>query len=150
MSNEDQDREEPSGLTPPGLAEDIQRVAQAEASRAEANPSLFIAEQEHLKAEQLRLKNKRLTDELQEAKELHKYRKRYTSRLFWVIVLWLIAVNVYVILTATRKASFDLPDGVLIAFITSTTVAVIGLFVIVAKWLFPSANKEEGKAAKNE
>jgi len=149
MSNEHQDREESNDLAP-DLAEEIQRGAQAEVSTAEANPSLVAAEIEHLKAEQLRLKNKRLTDELQEAKELHKYRKRYTSRLFWIIVLWLIAVNTYVILTATRKSSFDLPESVLIAFITSTTVAVIGLFVIVAKWLFPSPTKEESKAAKSE
>jgi hypothetical protein len=33
---------------------------------------------------------------------------------------------------------FELSDAVLIALITTTTVNVLGLFYIVARWLFPS------------
>lgn len=70
-------------------------------------------------------------------------RDKYVGRLFWLIVVWLFIVVVFVALTATLGGSFHLSDSVLIAFITSTTLGVLGLFVIVARWLFPSANEKE-------
>jgi hypothetical protein len=87
----------------------------------------------------LELQNQRLNDETLRLKELHATRKQYVGRLFWLITVWLLIVIALVILTATLKDVFSLDTSVLIAFITSTTVSVIALFVIVAKWLFPSA-----------
>ena len=94
----------------------------------------------------LELQNQRLKDENTRLTELHDTRKQYVGRLFWLITAWLAVVIGLVILSATLKDFFTLADGVLIAFITSTTVSVIALFVIVAKWLFPSPNgdKKEG------
>jgi hypothetical protein len=43
---------------------------------------------------------------------------------------------------------FTLSDKVLIAFITSTTASVIGIFIIVAKWLFPPPYKIGRSPAK--
>ena len=74
-----------------------------------------------------------------------------------MIVCWLIAVGVFVFMTGFRFEYFNNPecqircvyfslsDNVLIAFITSTTATVIGIFYIVAKWLFPSPQKEDSK-----
>jgi hypothetical protein len=87
----------------------------------------------------LELQNQRLNDENLRLTELHDTRKQYVGRLFWLITAWLAIVIALVILTATLKDIFSLDTSVLIAFITSTTVSVIALFVIVAKWLFPSA-----------
>jgi hypothetical protein len=78
--------------------------------------------------------------------ELHRTRKTYTSRLFWLIVSWLSVVVLFVALTATLKPYFNVSDSVLIAFITSTTVSVLGLFMLVAKWLFPQPTKDENKS----
>jgi len=93
----------------------------------------------------LELQNQRLKDESVRLTELHNTRKQYVGRLFWLITAWLAVVVALVALTATLKNIFTLADSVLIAFITSTTVSVIALFVIVAKWLFPAAtdNKKE-------
>jgi len=62
--------------------------------------------------------------------------------LFWLIVVWLAFVVTYVGLTASTGGKFKLSDSVLIAFITSSTVSVLGLFVLAAKWLFPSPPKD--------
>jgi hypothetical protein len=99
--------------------------------------------------------------------ELHGIRKDYTKRLFSLTCVWLITVQVFVFLSALRgivllpglglgnlpfafslnmaqecdvcaKFIFSLPERVLIAFITSTTATVVGIFLIVAKWLFPA------------
>ena len=91
----------------------------------------------------LELQNLRLKDESGRLRELHDTRKQYVGRLFWLITAWLAVVVALVALTATLKNIFTLADSVLIAFITSTTVSVIALFVIVAKWLFPSANDDK-------
>jgi len=93
----------------------------------------------------LELQNQRLKDENLRLTELHDTRKQYVGRLFWLITAWLAVVIALVALTATLKNIFTLADSVLIAFITSTTVSVIALFVIVAKWLFPSANDKDDK-----
>lgn len=93
----------------------------------------------------LELQNQRLNDESGRLTELHNTRKQYVGRLFWLITAWLAVVIALVVLSATLKNIFTLADGVLIAFITSTTVSVIALFVIVAKWLFPAANDKDEK-----
>lgn len=91
----------------------------------------------------LELQNQRLKDENMRLTELHDTRKQYVGRLFWLITAWLAVVIALVILTATLRDVFTLADSVLIAFITSTTVSVIALFVIVAKWLFPSPSDDK-------
>ena len=91
----------------------------------------------------LELQNLRLKDESVRLTELHDTRKQYVGRLFWLITAWLAVVVALVALTATLKNIFTLADSVLIAFITSTTVSVIALFVIVAKWLFPAAKDDK-------
>jgi hypothetical protein len=61
--------------------------------------------------------------------------------LFGLVGVWLLAVIVTVFLTGFAYQDFDLSDSVLIAFITSTTTSVIGLFLLVARWLFDNNNK---------
>ncbi len=93
----------------------------------------------------LELQNQRLKDESVRLTELHDTRKQYVGRLFWLITAWLTVVIALVALSATLKDVFTLADSILIAFITSTTVSVIALFVIVAKWLFPSTTDKDEK-----
>jgi Fe2+ transport system protein B len=78
-----------------------------------------------------------------ESGETHNLRKEYTDKLFGLILWWLIVVVTFILLSATAKPAFNLSDTVLVAFITSTTVSVLGLFVLVAKWLFPSSQKDD-------
>lgn len=102
-------------------------------------------ERKTLESERLRLEVKRLSNRLDEAEDVYKLRKRYTNRLFWLTVGWLIAVVTFIALAAFHVKGFTLSDSVIIAFITSTTVSVIGLFLIPAKWLFPAKDDESAK-----
>lgn len=79
-----------------------------------------------------------LQQQLVEAVETHEHRIAYIGRVFWLVVAWLACVVLCIVLTGYQDTGFILSDRVLIAFITSTTVNVVGLFVIVAKWLYPS------------
>jgi uncharacterized membrane protein len=74
-----------------------------------------------------------IQDELEAQRERRETQKTYIPRLFRLIVAWHIVVVAFVFLTAIGV--FHLSD-VLIAFITSTTVSVLGLFGVVARWLY--------------
>ncbi|HJP94430.1 MAG TPA: hypothetical protein VJ875_20890 [Pyrinomonadaceae bacterium] len=86
--------------------------------------------------ERLELENTRLSDENVELKDVHELRKQYIPNLFILTVAWLVTVIV-IVWRAAEGTPFYLSDNVLVALITSTTVNVIGIFVIAARWLFP-------------
>lgn len=122
-------------------------------------------ENAQLKNEQLKsvinrynLENESLKHKNNEEVILDKARRTYTRNLFILTLFWLIVVVIFVSLTGFSYSSlnnpkcvencvnFSLSDNVLIAFITSTTATVIGIFIIVATWLFPSPKaKQETK-----
>lgn len=140
-------------------APDLIEIAQAQIETANPTDILVTAESTRFEADKLKIEVDRLRvdvdgfkNELVEAKELHKIRKRYIAYLLLLIVGWLIVVIVYVGLTGwSSRSGFVLSDAVLIAFITSTTVSVIGLFMVVAKWLFPATQKDhDAKEGHNQ
>jgi hypothetical protein len=79
-------------------------------------------------------------------------RKHYARKLFWLTASWLIAVFSIVTLTAVKidnpcwwseylptLREIKLSEAVLLALIGTTTANVLGLFVIVARYLFPDS-----------
>jgi hypothetical protein len=63
---------------------------------------------------------------------------RYANKIFW-----LVCVILGVLLAGFRIGGFFLSDKVLMTFIASTTLNVLGIFVIVAKWLFLHNNHQK-------
>jgi len=78
-----------------------------------------------------------LKQRLQESIDTHKLRLNYANKVFLLVLFWLLCVITSVFLAGIKPLGFVLSDNVLIAFITSTTLNVVGLFAIVAKWMFP-------------
>lgn len=65
-------------------------------------------------------------------------RKKYAGRVFWLVVFWLLAVGAMLFMQGLKSCfSFQLSDTVLITAITTTTASVVGIFLIVANYLFP-------------
>ena len=64
-------------------------------------------------------------------------RKRYALRLFVVLCVWLAAVLVILFFGGFMLGGFALNDSVLVALLGTTTINVIALFVVVAKYIFP-------------
>lgn len=89
--------------------------------------------------------NKKLSLELTETKDTHSLRMSFSWGIFWLVLGWLICVVITVFLAGWNIWGFTLSDKVLITFITSTTINVIGLFGIVAKWMFPSNSLNNAK-----
>jgi len=80
--------------------------------------------------EGLRLENQSLKQDIDE-------RRKYAHRIFCLISTWLIAVFVLLAVQGFNLLSFRLSDSVLLAVVGSTTVNVLGIFYIVANYLFP-------------
>ena len=64
-------------------------------------------------------------------------RKRYARRTFWLCCSWIIAIYVILILQGFGHAMhFAFSEHVILAAIGSTTANIIGVFLIVARYLF--------------
>jgi uncharacterized membrane protein (DUF485 family) len=82
------------------------------------------------------LANEKESDEIIRQRHLDELRDQYIPWIFLIKVCWLGFV-VFCVLTVGWHQLY-LSDTVLITILTTTTATVLGVFVIVAKWLFPS------------
>lgn len=81
---------------------------------------------------------RRKTDlDLEGQKQDQQQRRVFAYWLFGVLCLWLAAILVMLFFQGFSYRAFTLSDEVLIAALATTTINVIGLFVIVARYLFP-------------
>ena len=78
---------------------------------------------------------------LQELRVMFDERKRYSSWLFNLSAYWLMFIGAFLLFAGAEK--IKVADSVLIALITTTTANVLGLFYIVARWLFPNKNTSD-------
>jgi hypothetical protein len=69
-------------------------------------------------------------------------RKEFAWDIFYLIVAWLVLVFVLLILQGFAATicshKFSLSDSVVLALISGTTVNVLGIFLIVVRYLFPT------------
>lgn len=63
-------------------------------------------------------------------------RKRYADHIFSLVSIYMFAVFLILILSGS-PSSFSMSDTVLVTLLGTTTANVIGVLVIVAKYLFP-------------
>ncbi len=86
------------------------------------------------------LEKARTTAELESLDQDRKERKKYAERSFWLVLVWLVAIGAFVFLQGVGKVGswgFNLSNSVMLMLIGTTTVSVIGVFIIVANYLFP-------------
>lgn len=74
-------------------------------------------------------------------------RQKYARNIFWMIIVWLIAIYVLVIMEGLNI--INLADSVLITFISGTTINVIALLGFVVKYLFSSPSNKKIRKSKN-
>ena len=101
------------------------------------NPNALSDEDNRIR----RLRNDRFSDENEHWKKIYELRAQYIPYLFFMVVGWLIFAAATVIFAGMRLLITS--DPVLIALVTTTTATVLGIFIIVAKWLFPSPYKSD-------
>lgn len=70
-------------------------------------------------------------------------KRRYARRLFRLLRWWSITVFVLLFVDGFDVGLFDLSDGVLITLLGTTTANIIGLFFVVARYLFPDSKADK-------
>ena len=98
---------------------------------------------ERLEADRIREQIRGLAQDIDE-------RKRYAEKSFKLVCRWVAGVFLILVLQGffseqttigfgsfSISFSFKLPEGVLLAVVGGTTVSIIGIFLVVANYLFP-------------
>ena len=121
------------------LAEFQSRLQSAQSTKVDTDEAVN-EEKKELEQERLHelekqvLELKLLKAQIQKFEDDNESRREFSRNIFAVTVIWMFLVLVVVIQCASGK--WHLPDPVLIALITTTTANVIGIFIIVANYLF--------------
>lgn len=88
-------------------------------------------EQEDLERERSELENVSRRQDIEE-------RKKYATRIYTLLCWWLGGLFIVLGLQGWQiETGFGLSEKVLITFVTGTTLNVIGIFLVVANYLFP-------------
>ena len=98
---------------------------------------LYGAEAKALASDRLRLENDLLQQEIEDVRQDRAERRKYSGRIFGLVVAYLVVVGLLVLLAGLDQVPFGLPASVLMVLIGSTAVSMVGLFAIVANYLFP-------------
>lgn len=138
-------------IGPQEVDEQIELGAEKESAEAESKVKSEDAFEPSLGTPLHSHKIRVLRQELKETRENQELRKEYTNRLYRLICIWLIFCGFLLVMCAIwgwgPGACFYLSDKVLITVVTTTTLNVLALFGIVAKWMFPTnrADRPRGK-----
>lgn len=101
--------------------------------------------------DQLAYNKKRNNLELQSLQQDIEERRKYAHRIFNLVSLWLWIVALVILLHGfgNNHGLFKLSDSILVTIVGGTTINVLGLFAIVANYLFPKQiNKVVDKQSK--
>ncbi len=63
-------------------------------------------------------------------------RKEFAVKIYHFLCFYLSAVLLLIILSATPLIKFELTEGIIITLLTTTTANIIGIFILVVKYLF--------------
>jgi hypothetical protein len=82
-------------------------------------------------------------------------RVSYARKLYRLVVGWLVFVGVFVVLASSPKGVFEVggvtivvdlnaSDTLMVTMLATTTATVVGLFTVVATWMFPKRKGKDG------
>lgn len=104
-----------------------------------ANAVRHASADELLKTEKLGLENQKLREQIIDIQQDRDERKTYGSKVFYLIVCYLVAIFLLLVLDGCKVLSIS--DGVLGGLIATLAPNVLGLFYFVMKYLFAKSDK---------
>jgi hypothetical protein len=116
----------------PDETSELEKIAIALSSPPNEVPDPKTREEEE------RLRLEAIKARLQSFKQDTEARDKYANRIFVLICVWLSAIFGLLVIDGFDVLGFQLETEVMITAITGTTLNVLGIFVIVARYLFPT------------
>lgn len=89
------------------------------------------------------LDNAKRRAEIENLDQVRDERKKYASRVYWLVVVWLAVIGFILVLQGFGFREFNLSDNVVLMLIGTTTGSVVGIFLIVANYLFPRRSSRD-------
>ena len=119
-------REEP----PVGLDQSARDSVEAE--------ELYLEREAYeVEIERAQEENEQLKQQNEDLRQDRSQRKLFSILLFGLVAAWLVAVMIVIGFEGASETTFNLSDIVLTTLIGTTTASVLGLFLVVARYLFP-------------
>ncbi len=103
----------------------------------EEETSIDKKEGERLHREARETENRLQKEKLKSQRQDRKQRKKFSFMIFYFLCAYLVTVFLILFLSGLGRLSFELAVGVLITLLSTTTVNMIGIFILVVKYLFP-------------
>ena len=103
----------------------------------EEETSIDKKEGERLHRKARETENRLQKEKLKSQRQDRKQRKKFSFMIFYFLCAYLVTVFLILFLSGLGRLSFELADGVLITLLSTTTVNMIGIFILVVKYLFP-------------
>ncbi|MRX93432.1 hypothetical protein [Parabacteroides goldsteinii] len=98
---------------------------------------------------ELHLSNRLKAEELESKSQDRLQRKEYADKIFMLLCFFLVFVGVFLFIAGLemspdgQECHFKLSDNVLITLLTTASANVIGIFILVARYLFNVPNTNE-------
>jgi hypothetical protein len=133
-----------------------ERIEQDEANEFDKASKTAKLNRLALRNRTIELKNRRLELRNQQLDQDRKERERYADRIYNIVIAWLATVGSILVLQGFGRLGnlppFELAPTVMITAIGSTTASIIGIFIIVARHLFPPKDrfKERSRQKKKQ
>ena len=117
------------------LAELVQRIkanAAARAGKVKTPDSRALEGDNYFTA----LGETYLRQQITHTSQLHYVRLAMLGFLLMLVILWLGSIPTLLLLVGTKWKDFELSDTVIVTYVGSTTISVLGLMRIATRWLF--------------
>lgn len=125
-------------ITPP---EDLRDITEPNIPPEAADQGVVEDEKATYEAEAGADRIKQLRAENKQRKQDRKERRKYANRVFFLISTWLGVMGIIVLCQGFSPEGFKLDTPVLVTLVSTTTASVLGIFLIVANYLFPNPKK---------
>lgn len=89
-----------------------------------------------------------LRQQIRHTNQLHYVRLGMLAFLLLLVILWLASIPTLLVVAGTRWRDFEVSDVVLVTYMGSTTISVLGLVRIAARWLFTGTLPSAAESVK--
>lgn len=91
-----------------------------------------------LEIDALQTENDIRKEELKNCEQDRQQRKEFATKIYHFLCVYLFFVFLLILLSGASCIKFELTEGVIITLLSTTTANVIGIFILVVKYLFAS------------
>ena len=95
----------------------------------------------NLENQEKEIKNQTLILNNREIEQSIELRYKYSSKIFWFIIWWSVALFLILILQGSDYENINWNDNIIITLIGTTFIQVLGLMIIVLHYIFPVIKK---------